>query len=77
LRRSIRKGINKGAIGRPTVNSLFKRNQCRWNYRLPQWIINWLKIQKESSGRIIERALRVHYRLQEPLDEDEKKEEQD
>jgi hypothetical protein len=34
--------------------------------RLPQWIVDWIKSQERSGGRIIEEALIKHYRLKAP-----------
>jgi hypothetical protein len=31
--------------------------------RLPQWIVDWIKSQEKSGGRVIEEALVEHYRL--------------
>ena len=61
--------------GRPRVAYLLERIQVRRNYRLPRWIVLWLEKQKESGGRLIERALKETNRLRGP--QDEKKEEQD
>ena len=36
------------------------------NFRLPQWIVDWLKAQPESGGRLIEAALIQHYKLRAP-----------
>jgi hypothetical protein len=34
--------------------------------RLPQWIVDWLKSQEGSGGRIIEEALVKQYKLRQP-----------
>lgn len=39
--------------------------------RLPPWMIAWLRAQPDSSGVLIERALRNHYELKPPSDENE------
>jgi hypothetical protein len=31
--------------------------------RLPQWIVDWIKSQERSGGRMIEEALVKHYKL--------------
>ena len=40
--------------------------------RLPQWIVDWLKSQERSGGRIIEEALVKYYRLKPPAPKDKK-----
>ena len=67
--------MSKIKSGRPRISYLLERIQCRRNYRLPRWLVLWLDKQKESSGRLIERALKETNRLRGP--QDEKKEEQD
>jgi hypothetical protein len=36
------------------------------SFRLPQWIVDWLKAQPESGGRLIEEALVKHFKLKPP-----------
>jgi hypothetical protein len=38
------------------------------DFRLPQWIVDWLKSQDYSGGRLIEEALIKHYKLKHPDD---------
>lgn len=36
--------------------------------KLPQWLIDWLRVQAASQGRIIEDALIKEYRLMPPVE---------
>ena len=36
------------------------------DFRLPQWIVDWIKSQDYSGGRIIEEALINYYKLKHP-----------
>jgi hypothetical protein len=38
--------------------------------RLPQWIVDWIKSQERSGGRIIEEALLKYFRLKPPASND-------
>jgi len=42
------------------------------DFRLPQWIVDWIKSQERSGGRIIEEALVKYYRLKPPAPKDKK-----
>jgi hypothetical protein len=42
------------------------------DFRLPQWIVDWMKSQERSGGRIIEEALVKYYRLKPPTPKDKK-----
>jgi hypothetical protein len=42
------------------------------DFRLPQWIVDWMKSQERSGGRIIEEALVKYYRLKPPAPKDKK-----
>jgi hypothetical protein len=35
--------------------------------RLPKWIVDWIKSQERSGGRVIEDALTAYYKLQAPF----------
>ena len=35
-------------------------------FRLPQWIVDWLRARPESGGRLIEEALINHFKLKPP-----------
>ena len=51
--------------GRPkgsTISPQLKRVMLT-GIRLPQWIVDWIKSQERSGGRIIEEALIKHYKL--------------
>ena len=54
--------------GRPkgsTIPKHLKRVKLT-QFRLPQWIVDWIKSQEYSGGRIIEEALIKYYKLQHP-----------
>jgi hypothetical protein len=36
------------------------------DFRLPQWIVDWLKAQPESGGRLMEEAIVKYYKLKQP-----------
>lgn len=38
-------------------------------YKLPPWVIRWLRDQSNPAGRLIEEALKKHYGLTEPSKE--------
>ncbi len=62
-----RGGCRPGA-GRPRgsiINPLLKREGLG-NFRLPLWLIEWLREQPESGGRLIERALMKTYKIKPP-----------
>jgi hypothetical protein len=61
--------------GRPkgsTISPQLKRESLT-NFRLPKWIIDWIKSQERSGGRVIEEALIKHYRLKQHVSESGKK----
>ena len=62
--KSKRGGARPGA-GRPVMPIHLKRNPLH-DFRVQQWIIDWLKAQPESGGRLIERAVIEMYRLKQP-----------
>ena len=65
--KSGRGGQRKGG-GRPkgsTISPHLKRVNLP-DFRLPLWIVDWIKSQERSGGRIIEEALIKHYRLKAP-----------
>jgi hypothetical protein len=67
-------GLRKGG-GRPkgsTIAPHLKRVNLPY-FRLPQWIVDWIKSQERSGGRIIEEAIIMHYRLKPPEVESVKK----
>jgi len=54
--------------GRPkgsTISPQLKRVMLT-GIRLPQWIVDWIKSQEKSGGRIIEEGLVKYYRLKAP-----------
>ena len=56
--------------GRPkgtTIPAHLKRVKLN-EFRLPQWIVEWIKSQDNSGGRIIEEALIKYYKLKQPDD---------
>ena len=71
--KSGRGGRRKGG-GRPkgsTISPHLKRVNLP-DFRLPQWIVDWIKSQERSGGRIIEEALVKYYRLKPPAPKDKK-----
>ena len=71
--KSGRGGRRKGG-GRPkgsTISPHLKRVNLP-DFRLPQWIVDWMKSQERSGGRIIEEALVKYYRLKPPASKDKK-----
>ena len=71
--KSGRGGRRKGG-GRPkgsTISPHLKRVNLP-DFRLPQWIVDWIKSQERSGGRIIEEALVKYYRLKPPTSKDKK-----
>jgi hypothetical protein len=62
--KSGRGGYRLGA-GRPKVATHLKRVKLT-PFRLPQWIVDWLKARPESGGRLIEEALINHFKLKPP-----------
>ena len=36
------------------------------DFRLPKWIVDWLKAQPESGGRLMEEAIVKYYKLKQP-----------
>jgi hypothetical protein len=65
--KSGRGGARKGS-GRPKGSTIHPplRRVGLTGFRLPQWIVDWLKSQKGSGGRIIEEALVKQYKLRQP-----------
>lgn len=62
----MRGGVRPGA-GRPKGSTIPEdEKRHRYQVRLPQHVIQWLRSQPESSGRLIERALIMTYDLKEP-----------
>ena len=65
--KSGRGGYREGS-GRPkgsTIPAYLKRVNLT-DFRLPQWIVDWLKSQQGSGGRLIEEALIKHFKLKPP-----------
>ena len=65
--KSGRGGRRKGA-GRPKGSNKppHLRRVTLPDFRLPQWIVDWLKAQDYSGGRLIEEALIKYYKLEHP-----------
>ena len=59
-----RGGYRPGA-GRPKAATHLKRVKLT-PFRLPQWIVDWLRARPESGGRLIEEALINHFDLKPP-----------
>ena len=65
--KSGRGGYREGG-GRPkgsTMPKHLKRIKLT-PFRLPQWMVDWLKAQPEAGGRLIETALVKYYKLKQP-----------
>jgi len=72
--KSGRGGRRKGG-GRPkgsTISPHLKRVNLT-GFRLPQWVVDWIKSQDRSGGRMIEEALVKHYKLKQPVSVSEKR----
>ena len=52
------------ARGNPKAHPVLKKNPIA--FKLPQWIIEWLRDQPISQGKTVEMALIAHYNLKEP-----------
>ena len=64
--KSGRGGPRPGA-GRPKGSTIPEgEKRKRFQVRLPQHIIKWLREQPESAGRLVERALVKVYQIKEP-----------
>ena len=51
--------------GRPkgsTISPHLKRVNLN-DFRLPRWIVDWIKSQPESGGRVMEEAIVEYYKL--------------
>jgi hypothetical protein len=59
-----RGGYRPGA-GRPKTATRLKRVKLT-PFRLPQWIVDWLRARPESGGQLIEEALINHFKLKPP-----------
>jgi hypothetical protein len=65
--KSGRGGYRKGG-GRPKGSTMpphLKRVNLN-DFRLPQWIVDWLKAQDYSGGRLMEEAIVKYYKLKPP-----------
>jgi len=56
-------GARKGA-GRPPSDPLLKKIPV--SYKLPRWLVSWMKKQGSSNAIIIEEAIVKHYKLTPP-----------
>jgi hypothetical protein len=62
------RGGSREGSGRPKGSTIHPplRRVSLTGFRLPQWIVDWLKSQEGSGGRIIEEALVKQYKLRQP-----------
>jgi hypothetical protein len=61
------RGGKRPGAGRPKASTYPKeRRRKPINVRLPLWLVDWLKKNPESSGRLIERASMMTYDIKEP-----------
>jgi len=56
------RGGKRAGAGRKPVPGHLERKELS-GFRVPQWIIDWIKKQPGSGGRIIEEALIRYYGL--------------
>jgi len=63
----MRGGGPRPGAGRPKGSTIPEdQKRQRYQIRLPQYVIKWLRKHPESSGRLIERALIMVYGIKEP-----------
>ena len=61
------RGGPRPGSGRPKGSTIPEdQKRKRFQVRLPQQIIQWLRDQPESAGRLVERALVMTYKIKEP-----------
>ena len=72
--KSGRGGSRKGS-GRPRGSTILPplKRVGLTGFRLPQWVVDWIKSQDRSGGRMIEEALVKHYKLKQPVSVSEKR----
>lgn len=56
-------GARKGA-GRPTIDPQLLKVPV--GYKLPQWLVDWLREQDTPAAQLIEGALRMRHKLKPP-----------
>ena len=60
-----KESVIKSKRGRPSVPMHLRRERVAGRFRLPAWMLLWLKDQKDA-GRVIEAALIAQYGLKSP-----------
>ena len=61
------RGGKRPGAGRPKGSTLPEdQKRQRFQIRLPQYVIKWLRSEPESAGRLVERALIMTYGIKEP-----------
>ena len=51
-------------VGRPKIDSNLKKIPV--SYRLPRWLVEWMRDHKNASSKLIEDAIKSHYDIVEP-----------
>ena len=63
----MRGGGPRPGAGRPKGSTIPEdQKRQRFQIRLPQYVIKWLRSEPESAGRLVERALIMTYGIKEP-----------
>lgn len=62
-------GKRKGA-GRPPIDPLILKVPV--GYKLPRWLVDWLRGQQKPAAQLIESALRRQHKLRPPQHEQER-----
>jgi hypothetical protein len=61
------RGGKRPGAGRPKGSTISKGKKRKTvSVCIPPWLADWLKNHPESSGRLIERALIMTYKIKEP-----------
>ena len=58
-------GGKRAGAGRPTINPELKKIPV--SYKLPRWLVEWLRAQPESQAVLIETALKKRHTLAPPI----------
>lgn len=67
LKGDLMRGGKRPGAGRPKGSTMPRELKRKvFNVRLPAWLCKWLTEHPESTGRLIERALIMTYKLKEP-----------
>lgn len=58
------RGGNRTGSGRPKIDRRLIKVPV--SYRLPQWLVNWLRGREESAAELIEDALKARHGIEPP-----------